>query len=71
MLLPSPVIVIQLHILLNSAKIPKQLIVIQPLALHFTSTEVLSWNMEYHVYDCTILTCTAFYTQSIAWQYNI
>ena len=35
------------------------------------ATEVISQIMDYHIYNCTILTCTAFYTQSIAWQYNI
>ena len=35
------------------------------------ATEVISQIMDCHVYNCTILTCTAFHTQSIAWQYKI
>ena len=35
------------------------------------ATEVISQIPDYHVYNCVILTCTAFYTQSIAGQYNI
>ena len=35
------------------------------------ASEVISQIMDYHVYNCIILTCTTFYTQSIAWEYNI
>ena len=35
----------------------------------FMATEVISQMTDYHVYSCTSLTCTAFYTQTNAVQY--